>query len=200
MIVVSLTVGVHVGMLWLTAISPEAGYSLHKLLWNNPHLVIERMWLWQVFTANFVHHGIIHLAMNLFFVLWIGPRLEGLLGSGRFALFYAGAGVFAYSIYDLSAGILPNWGETGGASGCVLALLALYGLCFPTHSVNLYGVLRVRIWWILLLFVISDLSSFGLGDGISWVNNVVHLGGVIFGVVYWYFFGRVATARVVRHR
>lgn len=125
--------------------------------------------------------------MNLFFVLWLGPGLERILGSWRFALFYISAGMFAYTVYDLGAraNVLPTWGETVGASGCVLAVVTLYALHFPQENVHLYGVLRVPFWFILSVFVVSDVSSLLWHDGIPGINNAVHLGGVCFAAAYW---------------
>ena len=78
--------------------------------------------------GNLLHTG--YTGVNLFFVLWLGPPLERVLGSGRFVAFYASAGVFSYAFYVLGAGagLVPNWGPTAGASGCVLAVAALYAL------------------------------------------------------------------------
>jgi len=170
----------------LAAISPQVGQVAQQWFSNSPHLVTEELWLWQPLTANFVHSGIIHLGVNLFFVMWLGPPLEELLGSRRFALFYVGAGVFAYAAFDLSADVFGRWGQTSGSSGCVLAVAALSALCFPKRPVYFYGVVRFPLWWLVLLLVISDLSSLLLGDGIPSINNVVHLGGVAFAVAYWF--------------
>jgi len=160
------------------------GVGTEAWLWNTPPLVTGRLWLWQLLTANFVHAGVVHLAVNLFFVVWLGPRLEAALGSLRFALFYLAAGVFAYAFYDVAAAALGDARTTGGASASVLALLTLHALRFPHYVVPLYGVLRVPLWCILLLFVISDASSLAFEET-AWVNNLVHLGGIAFALVYW---------------
>ena len=166
----------------LAVAAPHVGTE--AWLWNTPPLVTQRLWLWQVVTANFVHAGLLHLGVNLFFVVWLGPRLEGALGSLRFALFYLGAGVFAYAFYDVASAAIGDARTTGGASASVLALLTLHALRFPRFEVRLYGVLRVPLWWILMLFVISDVSSLTFEET-AWVNNLVHLGGIGFALVYW---------------
>ena len=177
--------------LWgVRAMSPRAGQAVHHVLWNSPPLVTDRLWLWQIITANFVHSGIIHLSVNMFFVLCLGPRLERSLGTFRFAAFYLGAGMFAYAVYDGYACIFTAWGATGGASGCVLAVAVLYTLSFPARVVHLYGWIRVPFRWIVLLFIFSDVSSFFWPGGIEWINNVVHLAGAGFGAAFWYLSGR----------
>ena len=168
--------------------------AIHRVVgqafWNTPRLVREDLHLWQLITANFVHTGPIHLFVNMLFVLWFGSRLEQLLGARRFACFYLAAGVFALAVYDFGAPILGGWDKTGGASGCVLGVLALHALCFPRYDVNLYGLIRVRFWWIVMLFVISDISAFFPPGGIPWINNIGHLSGAAFGAAYWFLFAR----------
>jgi membrane associated rhomboid family serine protease len=160
------------------------GAGTEAWLWNTPPLVTERLWLWQLLTASFVHAGPAHLAVNLFFLIWLGPRLEAALGSLRFALFYLGAGVFAYGCYDVAAAAIGDARTTGGASASALALLTLHVLRDPGAVVRLYGVLRFPLWWILLLFVVSDASSL-FSQETAWVNNLVHLGGIGFALAWW---------------
>jgi membrane associated rhomboid family serine protease len=171
----------------LAVAAPRVGTE--AWLWNTPPLVTGRLWLWQLVTAGFVHAGIVHLGVNLFFVIWLGPGLEAWLGSLRFALFYLAAGVFAYGFYDVAAAAIGDARTTGGASGSVLALLTLHVLSFPGYEVRLYGLLRVPLAWILLLFVVSDASSLAFEET-AWVNNLVHLGGIGFALIWWWAGGR----------
>lgn len=188
--VVSLNVMIFAFPLLLGGTFPEIHRVFGHVLWNTPKLVRDDLQLWQLITANFVHAGPVHLSVNMLFVLWFGWRLERLLGTRRFALFYLATGIFAHAVYDLGAPLFGAWSSTGGASGCVLGILALHALCFPRYDVNLYGLLRVRFWWIVALFVISDISSFFPPGGIPWINHIGHLSGAFFGAVYWFLFAR----------
>lgn len=170
---------------------PRVAGVVDRALWNTPSLVIDELWLWQVFTANFVHNGIVMLAVNVFFLLWLGPRLERFWGSRRFAICYLGSGVCAYALYDLYAGVFAAWGTTGGASGCVLGMATLYTLSFPKRVIRWYGIIRVPFRWIVLLLIFSDLTSFSWPGGIPWINHIVHLGGAAFGAGFWLVFGRM---------
>ncbi len=169
---------------------PRLGRTVRHILSNTPHLVTHELWLWQTLTANFIHNGFVHLAINTFFLVWLGPPLERFLGSRRFVLFYLGTGVLAYATYDVYASFSAAPGTTAGASGCVLGLVVLYTLCFPKRVIRLYGLFQVPFRWIVLLLVLSDLSSLFWGDGIPWINNVVHLGGAACGAGGWYLLGR----------
>ena len=188
--IASLNVMIFAFPLLLGGTFPEIHRVLGHILWNTPRLVREDLYLWQLITANFVHTGPIHLSINMLFVLWFGARLERLLGTGRFVFFYLVTGIFAHAVYDLGAPIFGSWSTTGGASGCVLGILALHALCFPRYNVDLFGFLRVRFWWIVALFIISDISSFFPLGGIPWINHIVHLSGALFGLAYWFLFVR----------
>jgi membrane associated rhomboid family serine protease len=192
-LVVAATLAVFAFERALPLFAPQVGTE--AWLWNTPPLVTQRLFVWQVLTASFVHAGPLHLGVNLFFVIWLGPRLEASLGSLRFGLFYLAAGVFAYAFYDLSAHALGDARTTGGASANVLALVTLHVLRFPDYVVPLYGVLRVPLGWILLLFVISDASSLLFEGETAWVNNLVHLGGIAFALACWSLLLRRRTAR-----
>ena len=63
-LIVALNLGVSAGYWALEAASPSVGNALEPWLWNTPRLVTERLWLWQLVTANFVHRGVLHLALG----------------------------------------------------------------------------------------------------------------------------------------
>ncbi len=200
-VIAALTVATWTTCLVLTLNAPEVGQVAQRWLSNSPRQVVEHLWLWQLVTANFLHLGIFHLGVNLFFVLWLGPPLEELLGGRRFLFLYLGAGIFTYASFDLGVGAFWGGGQTAGASGSVLALIALYALCFPRRSIYFFGVVEFPFYWLLVLFIVSDLSSLLLGDGIPGVNSVVHLGGVAFGCAFWLLIVRsvhTATPNAIR--
>ncbi len=188
--IVSINVLIHVTGLIIQHTAPRLSASWQLYLWNSPRLVVERYYLWQLVTANFVHSGVLHLSINMFFVLWLGPRLERALGGRRFLFIYLGMGIFAYAVFDLYARFFGAWSATGGASGCVLGLATLYTLCFPKWVIPFYGFIHVPFRWIVLLFIFSDVTSFFWPGGIPWINNVVHLGGAAFGAGVWFWIGR----------
>ena len=167
-----------------------------QMLWNHPSNHLSLSWLAQLVTANFVHAGIIHLTINLFFVLWLCPPLERVLGSLSVVLFYLGAGMFAHLVYNTYAWLVPGQATTGGASGCVFALATLYTLIFPEEMVPLYGIIPIRFRYVVLLLIVSDISCWIGSLWSTWpdrllsLNQIVHLSGAAAGVGYWFCFVR----------
>ncbi len=149
-----------------------------------PRAVLEGE-VWRLFTPMFLHAGLFHLFFNMLILYWTGTRMEEMYGRGEFLAFYLIAGIFAQCFYLLSwmAGIAPATPSIG-ASGAVVALMVLYAFHFPRQQVLLFFVIPMPIWLLVVLYVILDtLGAFGArGQGIAYF---VHLGGVLFGVLYY---------------
>ena len=72
-------------------------------------------------TANFMHAGFLHLALNLYALYVIAPEAEAVLGYWSFAAVYIGSGL-AGSILCF---LLTN-SVTVGASGAVFGLIGAH--------------------------------------------------------------------------
>ncbi|HJN46486.1 MAG: rhomboid family intramembrane serine protease [Vicinamibacterales bacterium] len=148
-----------------------------------------------LFTAMFLHGGLLHLAGNMLF-LWIyGDNVEHRLGRGRFLIAYLGTGVAATLFYTVLAGQsqLPMLGASGAISG----VLGFYFVWFPRNRVRLWvmlfpffmNVIHAPARWVLGFYVIADnllpfLVSAGTGGG--GVAYGAHLGGFLGGLgVAW---------------
>ena len=171
----------------LTSISPHASHSMETILANSPPLVRERLWLWQLLTASFLHTNAAHLLLTVLPLAWLVSRLERSLGSLHVLLFCILSAVFAYAVYDLADSFLPLWDPTSGASGSLYAAAVLFVLRFPQSSFPLTDRVRLPLWWLVLGFVALDISWFFWPVTMPWVNRIVHLGGAVFGVLWWAF-------------
>jgi membrane associated rhomboid family serine protease len=121
---------------------------------------------WRLLTSEFLHGGLIHLALNMVALYLFGPVAERVLGTSRFVATYVTLAVGASTfVYLFSA---PN-DLTTGASG---AIFGLFGLVF---------VLMIRagqdVRSLLVLLAINAFIS--LQNNISWQ---AHLGGFLAGV------------------
>jgi membrane associated rhomboid family serine protease len=130
-------------------------------------LVANGEW-WRLFTAAFLHANLIHLAMNMVFLWWIGAPVEEAIGRARYALLYLVSGLAG------SAGALllsPN-AITVGASG---ALFGILGAAFIFERQRSYvlggGALGIIVLNLVFTFTIGNISIGG------------HLGGLAGGGV-----------------
>ncbi len=90
-------------------------------------LVVAGQW-WRIVTANFLHLGILHLALNMFALLYLGKFVEYRLGTLRFTIAYvvAGLGSMAMITY-VDTRWLTEPQVTVGASGAIMGMLGTMG-------------------------------------------------------------------------
>ena len=150
--------------------------------------------IWRLVTAGFCHDrmSIFHLLINMLFLFWFGSRLEMKLGSAEFAAFYFSALLasgLTYVAVDMYSGVnIPAI----GASGAVWGVVAVYALLFPYERIYVYFLFPVEIRFLVLVYFLFDLHPVLLtlsGDGSMFgggVAHAAHIGGAIFGFLYWY--------------
>ena len=142
-----------------------------------------------VFSAMFLHAGLMHLAGNMLYLWIFGNNIEDALGKVRFITFYLLCG--------LVAALCHVFMDTGseipmvGASGAISGILGAYLVLFPKAKVKTLVFLGILITIIrlpavvLLLFwlgiqIFSNMASGSEGGGVAWV---AHIGGFIAGMV-----------------
>jgi membrane associated rhomboid family serine protease len=162
-------------------------------------------WL-TVFTAMFMHGGLLHLGGNMLFLWIFGNNVEDAMGRGRFVLFYLLAGLAATALQVVvgPGARVPNI----GASGAIAGVLAGYLVLFPRARVatvifiiffftilELPALLFLGIWFLQqVLFGYFDLTDpTGGGGGVAYF---AHIGGFAFGLLAVKLFaGRRPTGR-----
>ena len=124
---------------------------------------------WRVFTGGFLHHGVFHLAVNMFSLYILGLALERSLGRVPFVAVY-----FA-SLVSGSFGALlesPN-SLIAGASGAIFGLMGALAALYLTQGVGLFQspigpILAVNL---VISFTVSSVSLGG------------HVGGLVGGLI-----------------
>jgi len=155
-------------------------------LWRLFGLIPEQVWkgkVWQLGTYMFLHGGFSHLLFNMLALWMFGSVLESLWGTGPFLKYFFLTGVGA----GLSNCILtPGSGvPIIGASGAVYGLLAAYGLLFPNSIIYLSFLFPIKAKYLVLIFgALEFFASLNAIGGASHVANLVHLGGMVIGVIY----------------
>jgi len=145
-----------------------------------------------VFTAMFMHGGLLHLGGNMLFLWIFGNNVEDSMGPVRFLLFYllAGVAAFALQIAINPGSEIPNI----GASGAVAGVLGGYILLYPRARVltlifvvlfftviELPALIVLGLWFAeQVVFGASGLAHGGVeGGGVAYF---AHIGGFVFGL------------------
>lgn len=144
--------------------------------------VAEHAEAWRLVAPIFLHHGPIHLLLNLFALLQLGPLVESLWGTRRFFTFYVFCGI---------AGTLASAALTGsGYAGSVGSSGALMGLAGLLLGARAYGEENTRDFLGDLLgrrLLQGVLLTLGLGFGLWFflpvVDNWAHIGGLACGLL-----------------
>ncbi len=142
-------------------------------------------------TSMFLHGSIAHLAGNMLYLWIFADNVEGILGHGKFIIFYLAAG--------LAAGIVQTLVDPFstvpivGASGAIAGVLAAYMVLFPharVHTVIFiffyFTTIRIPAFYILgfwfLMQLTNGLSILGVDTtgGVAWF---AHIGGFVAGLV-----------------
>ena len=123
---------------------------------------------WRLFTAMFLHLGVLHLLMNMY-ALWIlGRELEAVLGRARFLSLYLLAGLGGNVASLLFAN--PAAGAVG-ASTAVFGLMAAIFVVLKRLKMSVAPIVPVLVINVIFTFTISGLSTAG------------HLGGLVVGAL-----------------
>jgi len=146
-----------------------------------PHSVWQDLYLWQLFTYQFLHGGLFHLLFNMLALWMFGCALERRWGSEFFLKYYfvsvVGGGI-------LNTLFVPGQlGPSIGASAGVYGILLAFGLIFPNQVIYLYFLFPIKmkhfVWIIGAIALYSSVTS-----GQSGIAHLAHLGGMLFGYLY----------------
>ncbi|WP_255197300.1 rhomboid family intramembrane serine protease [Halorarius litoreus] len=174
----------YVAQLLVANLAPELFRPLFVLTSAHP----EYVWTWV--TSVFSHGSPGHLFGNAIVLFFFGPVLERKLGSKRFGALFIGAGMIA-GLSQIAAGYLLGDPVSGvlGASGGIMAVLAVLSVLNPDLKVYLYFILPIPIWVLTIgyaaLSVFGVLADFSVLGGN--VAHAAHLMGLFIGAAYGFY-------------
>jgi membrane associated rhomboid family serine protease len=165
-----------------------------------------------IFTAMFLHGGLLHLLGNMLFLWIFGDNVEDALGHFRFLFFYlaAGAGATLLQAFLSPSSTIPNL----GASGAIAGVLGAYLVYFPRARVVtlvplfiLFPVVEIPaalylLGWFALQFWMASAQLTHAGRAAASQGGVAfwaHVGGFVVGVA-WAFIARPTRARAAAYR
>jgi len=146
---------------------------LFRLGEKAPHIIVYNQW-WRLVTAMFLHRDLLHIGMNMWCLVDLGPEVESLFSTTKFIVLYLVTGVVGFM---LSLWFTPG-GYSVGASGAIMGLIGiLIGASF--HHGHLGKEYRSQLWrWVIYIAI------FGL---FFRVDNAAHFGGLASGLLLGYF-------------
>ena len=141
-----------------------------------------------LFTAMFMHAGLVHLGSNMLYLWIFGDNVEDRFGHLKFTAFYLLCGIaatFAQLAFSTRSDV-PNL----GASGAIAGVLGAYILLFPKGKVSVLmgrgvipmpALIVIGLWFVLQLF--SGIGSIANTADTGGVAYMAHVGGFVAGFV-----------------
>lgn len=135
---------------------------------------------YRLLTSMFLHIGLVHLLFNTYALFILGQDVERLYGSGRFLLIYFLGGLGG-SLASFVLGANPR-GISAGASGAIFALIGASIAYFYLHRQTFGARGQAQLRSLLMLAGINLVFGFT----IPFINNLAHMGGLVFGALLGY--------------
>lgn len=161
------------------------GAKLHYLI-NAPNY----QW-WRFIAPMFIHINLIHLLVNMYSLMMVGPFVEKLYGSAKFVVFWVVTGIFGLlasyltvrpqlatnplARFIFKSEDLPSAGASGALFGLV-GVLFVFGIKFRRELPE--GFKRAFGTGMLPIIFLNLFIGF-IGRG--FIDNAAHLGGLLSG-------------------
>jgi membrane associated rhomboid family serine protease len=170
-------------IVFLQSLTDPEGYNM--LIRNYglvPAQIMNGENLYSLVTSMFLHADIIHLGLNMLFLLLSGDAVERELGNFRFLGLYMAFGVIAglFHSYLNSASTIP----TIGASGAIFGVLAAFAVLFPFRwLLKLFGFIPIPMPAIIFVFItILTETAYVSSGAVENVAHTAHVGGFLAGI------------------
>ena len=127
---------------------------------------------WTVLSAGWLHAGLLHIAMNMYWLYQMGPMLTELFGPARTVIIYTAGGVAGFALSSFAGAFLPNLPILHAAGLTVGASAPLFGMIGALYHYGRTGSSMARQ---MAVSIMVQALVFGLL--VPGIDNFAHLGG-----------------------
>ncbi|KAA6319576.1 hypothetical protein EZS27_030549 [termite gut metagenome] len=139
---------------------------------------------WSLFSYTFMHADFLHLLFNMLWLYWFGMLFLAFFSAKHLRGLYIVGGIFGGLLYMLCYNMFPyfrsqmEYSSIVGASASVLAVVIAVAYRKPDYSIRLLFFGNIRLKYIALVVVLSDLLFITSGNA---GGHIAHLGGAFAG-------------------
>jgi len=143
---------------------------------------------WSILSHMFLHQSFWHLAFNMLTLYFSIQLFVRYFSEKYITAIYIYSGLAGALVFLLSVNVFPLFTENGtqyhalGASAAAMGVLM--SVCFfrPGDEVMLFGIVRLKLGILALLFILADLAQIqGSGNA---AGHLAHLGGALYGYLW----------------
>ena len=127
---------------------------------------------WTVLSAGWLHAGLLHIAMNMYWVWQMGPAITELFGPARTVIIYTAGGVAGFALSSIAGAYFPNLPLLHAASLTIGASAPVFGLIGALYH---YGRTGSSVVKQMAVSIMVQALIFGLL--VPGIDNYAHLGG-----------------------
>ena len=152
----------------------------------DPVRTIHQFELWRLVSYLFVHslNTPFHILFNMLMLWMLGSPLVETMGERKFWWFYISTGIFSGLCTLIFYSLTNNYTPVIGASGALFGLMFAFAKFFPTQEFLILFLFPVQARYAVLIFGAVELVLLVRKDNIS---HITHLGGALFGWMYFVF-------------
>ncbi|CAN6866322.1 unnamed protein product [Brassica oleracea] len=155
--------------------------TLEKLGSLDWYRVVEKHQAWRLLTCIWLHAGVIHLAINMLSIVFMGTRLEQQFGFVRIGVIYIMSGMGGSILSSLFIRNDISVGASGALFGLLGSMLSELLTNWTIYSNKIAAFLT--LWFVIVI-------NLGIGS-LPYVDNFTHVGGFLTG----FFLGFLLMAR-----
>jgi rhomboid protease GluP len=145
---------------------------------------------WTVLSAGWLHAGLLHIAMNMYWVWQMGPAITDLFGTSRTVIIYTAGGIAGFALSSLAGAYFPSLPFLGTAGITLGASAPVFGLIGAMYHYGRKGSSSVK--QVALSIVVQALI---FGFLIPGIDNYAHLGGFAGGYLMSAFLNPMSRER-----
>ena len=129
---------------------------------------------WTVLSAGWLHVGLLHIVMNMYWIRQMGPAMSDMLGPARTVIVYTVGGIAGFLLSSVAGQYFPPLPFLRGAGITVGASAPVFGLIGALYH---YGRTTSSVAKQVAQSIIIQAVLFGVLMGNSGMDNFAHLGG-----------------------
>jgi rhomboid protease GluP len=163
--------------------SKSIDFSVQTLVnWGGDYAPLTRNgeW-WRLLTSTFVHGGLLHVALNMWCLLMLGPLAEIAFGKLPYLAAYLATGLCS----SLTSTLYHPTSIGVGASGAIFGVAGFLITPIALKRLTVYSTGKSSTLKMLLQFALLNLV---IGAAIPVVDVSAHVGGLVSGLIVGLFF------------
>jgi len=190
MMIIYFIIGLNILFFFIVATNNDAG--LNSIVRNHFTVTVQNLkkgHIWTLLTSSIHHTGLFEMLFDMFTLFFVGRTLANVIPSTFFLALYLGGGLTSNLTFatinwaESMSRIDKNFVPESGSRGSLFSVLAFFACLYPRETINLYGIIPVKVAHaVVAFFILDQLFEFQA----KWHADPSHLFAGLFGMGGYY--------------